>query len=328
MRVGKLSPELLEELVLSKLSVEREDVLVHAGLGEDSAIIDFGQEVCIISSDPITGAVTGIGELAVHVACNDVAACGGSPVGIQVVLLLPEHIEEEQIGEIMTDIQKTAAKLGVEIIGGHTEITSKVRDCIVAVTAVGRAPKEQFVTSSGARPGDCLVLTKGVGIEATLILAQDFPNLLPQNQVSPEVLQWFRDRLSVVPEGVCGAKFGVHAMHDITEGGLLGAAAELASASGLGFEIWEEAVHIPPLTQAYVEVLGIDPLKLLSSGAMLMATDRGEELVAELAKGNIPAYIVGRMTAEKARRVVRKNGQVEDVPLFVQDEVWRILAEN
>src|SRR5690554_5288046 len=110
MRVGKLPPELLQKLVLDKISVERDDVLVHAGLGEDCAVIDFGDEVCIVSSDPITGAVAGIGELAVHVSCNDVAASGGSPVGIQVVLLLPEDITEEQIAEIMGDIQTTAAE--------------------------------------------------------------------------------------------------------------------------------------------------------------------------------------------------------------------------
>ncbi|NLM55420.1 MAG: AIR synthase [Firmicutes bacterium] len=328
MRVGKLPPELLQELVLSKLSVERGDVLVHAGLGEDCAIIDFGEEVCIISSDPITGAVSGIGELAVNVACNDIAACGGSPVGIQVVLLLPEEVSEEQIGEIMADIQRTAAKLNVEVIGGHTEVTSRVRDCVAAVTAIGRAPKDRFVTSSGARAGDDLVLTKGVGIEATLILAQDFPDLLQGYEVTPESLQWFRERLSVVPEGVFGAEFGVHAMHDVTEGGLLGAAAELSSASGLGCVIWESAVHIPPLTKAYVDVLGIDPLKLLSSGAMLMATDRGAELVEQLRQRGIPAYIVGRMTEGSQRQVIRSCGAAEEFPLFVQDELWRVLAEE
>lgn len=328
MRVGKLPPELLQELVLSHISVERDDVLVHAGLGEDCAVIDFGDEVCIISSDPITGAVAGIGELAVHVSCNDVAACGGSPVGIQVVLLLPEDITEAQIQEIMIDIQTTAAGLGVEVIGGHTEITSRVTECVVAVTAIGRAPKGSFVTSSGGRPGDDLVLTKGAGIEGTLILAQDFPDLLPKSMVTPAVLDWFRNRLSVVREGVHAARFGVHAMHDVTEGGILGAAAELTNASSLGCEIWEERVFVPDLTKAYAEKLAIDPLKLLSSGAMLIATDRGRELVEELAGLEIPAFIIGRLTEDKARRVVRKDGRVEEIPLFVQDELWRILAEN
>lgn len=326
MRVGKLPPELLQKLVLDKISVERDDVLVHAGLGEDCAVIDFGDEVCIVSSDPITGAVAGIGELAVHVSCNDVAASGGSPVGIQVVLLLPEDITEEQIAEIMGDIQTTAAELGVEVIGGHTEVTSRVSACVVAVTAIGRAPKSSYVTSSGGRAGDDLVITKGLGIEGTLILAQDFPELLPE--VAEETLQWFRERLSVVKEGVHAAQFGVHAMHDITEGGLLGAVAELTSASGTGCDVWEAAVYVPELTRIYAERLNIDPLKLLSSGSMLIATDRGQELVESLSQMGVPAFVVGKMTEGPNRRVIRQNGQVEEIPLFVQDELWRILSEN
>src|SRR5690554_5330579 len=166
-------------MVLSAIQFKREDVLVHAGLGEDCAVIDFGEEVCLVTSDPITGAVAGIGELAVHVACNDLAANGGTPVGVQVVLLLPEQIQEDQIHQIMEDIQATAASLQVEVIGGHTEITSKVADPVVSITAIGRAPKTRFVTSKGAKPGDDLVITKGVGIEATVILARDFGHFLP-----------------------------------------------------------------------------------------------------------------------------------------------------
>ncbi len=155
---------------------------MHAGgLGEDCAVIDFGDEVCLISSDPpITGAAEGIGELAVHVACNDIAANGGTPVGVQIVLLAPPvHIKEEQIRQIMADIQATAAALEVEVMGGHTEITSKVTDCVVSVTAVGRAPKGRYVTSQGAKPGgDDLIITKGLAIEATAILAREYAHLL------------------------------------------------------------------------------------------------------------------------------------------------------
>ena len=85
-------------------------------------------------------------ELAVHVACNDLAANGGTPVGVQVVLLLPEQTSLEQVHRIMEDIQHTAAHLGVEVVGGHTEITSKVVDPIVSITAIGRAPKGRYVT--------------------------------------------------------------------------------------------------------------------------------------------------------------------------------------
>lgn len=327
MKVGKLSGEILQQMVLSTIQFQRDDVLVHAGLGEDCAVIDFGDEVCLVSSDPITGAVEGIGELAVHVSCNDIAANGGTPVGVQIVLLLPEHIKQEQIHVIMEDIQRTAAGLGVEVIGGHTEITSRVKDCVVSVTAVGRAPKTRYVTSSGAGIGDDLVISKGVAIEATAILARDFGHTLPF-KITKEEIESLLKQLSVVPEGLIAAEYGVTAMHDITEGGLLGAVREICQASEVGAEIWEEQVPVPPLTQKIAEHLKLDPLALLSSGSMLMVTPHGEGLVARLAQDNIPAYIVGKITEGKMPVLVRKTGEQEHLSTHVEDELWKFWARE
>jgi hydrogenase expression/formation protein HypE len=325
LRAGKLSGEQLERMVLSTIQFRRDDVLVHAGLGEDSAVIDFGDEVCLISTDPITGAVQGIGELAVHVSCNDIAANGGTPIGVQIMLLLPESIEEAQIVTIMEDIQRTAASLGVEVIGGHTEITSRVTECVLSVTAVGRAPRERYVTSHGAQVGDDILITKGVGIEATAIIARDFAEHLPFT-VHPEEVAEFTRQLSVVPEGLLAAEFGVSAMHDITEGGLLGAIGEICYASKTGCEIWESAVYIPELTRRITGHLQLDALALLSSGSMLIVASRGQELRTVLQEQGIPSYIVGRITEGLSRIVIRENGKREDIPSYVQDELWRLFA--
>lgn len=327
MKAGKLSGELLERMVLSAIRFQRDDVLVHAGLGEDCAVIDFGEEVCLITSDPITGAVQGLGELAVHVACNDLAANGGTPVGVQVVLLVPEGTKAEYIRQVMEDIHATAAKLEVEVIGGHTEVTSRVRDCVVSITAIGRAPKGRYVTSHGAKPGDDLVLTKGVGIEATAILARDFGHLLPF-EVAPEEIAAFTGQLSVVPEGLLAADCGVHAMHDVTEGGLLGAAREICLAAGVGAEIWEEQVFVPELTRRICRHLGLDPLALLSSGAMLMAAPKGAELVERLAEAGIAAFLVGKITAGSHPVLIRTGGERVPIKAHVEDELWRFFARR
>lgn len=318
---------MLERMVLSTILFQREDVLVHAGLGEDCAVIDFGDEVCLITSDPITGAVEGVGELAVHVSCNDLAANGGTPIGVQVVLLLPEHTQEEQIRQIMEDIQVTAAALEVEVLGGHTEITSKVTDCVVSVTAIGRAPKERYVTSKGAKVGDDILITKGVGIEATVILARDFGHLLPF-EVSAQDIRCFTRYLSVVPEGLLASEYGVHAMHDITEGGLLGAVREICQAAKVGAEIWEEDVAIPQLTRDICEHFSLDPLSLLSSGSMLIVTPSGEGLVKELRKAEIPAYVVGTITEGDHPVLIRKTGERQAIVAHVEDELWRFFSEN
>ncbi|NLJ81359.1 MAG: AIR synthase [Firmicutes bacterium] len=323
MKIGKLSGELLQTMVLSTIQFHRRDVLVHAGLGEDCAVIDFGEEVCLVSTDPITGAVEGIGELAVHVSCNDIAANGGTPIGVQIVLLLPEKIQETEIREIMEDVQVTAAELGVEVIGGHTEITSKVAECILSVTAVGRAPKDRYVTSGNAQIGDDVLITKGVGIEATAIIARDFASQLPFT-VSEEEIRSFSEQLSVVPEGLLAAEFGVNAMHDVTEGGLLGAVAEVCAASEVGAELWEEKIYVPDLTRKITAHLNLDPLALLSSGSMLIVTSRGEALVEKLAEQDIPAFVVGKIIADSPR-LLRADGRKEPIPKFVQDELWRLL---
>lgn len=325
MKVGKLSREALQKYVLSTIRYRRDDVLVHAGLGEDCAIIDFGDEVCLISSDPITGAVEGIGELAVHVACNDIAANGGMPVGVQIVLLVPPETDEEQIRKIMADIQTTAAGLKVEVMGGHTEITSKVKNCIVSVTAVGRAPKDRYVTSGAAKPEDDVIITKGVAIEATAILAREYGRLLPF-EIAEEEIRSFAKQLSVVPEGILAAEFGVHAMHDITEGGLLGAVREICHASRVGAVIWEEKVHVPELTGRITAELGLDPLALLSSGAMLIVAPEGEELIKKLGERGIPAYQVGKITAGEHVALVRRTGQREIIAEHVEDELWKFMA--
>ncbi len=325
MKAGKLSPEKLETLVLSRLGHRRSDVLIHAGFGEDSAVIDFGDEVCIISTDPITGAVEGLGELAVNVSCNDVAANGGHPIGVQVVLLLPEGTEDAALGQIIQDIDRAAAALNVEVIGGHTEVTSKVSQIVVSVTAIGRAPKDRYVASSGARPGDGIVMTKTAGIEGTLVLAQDFSDRLP---AIPQVdVNRLRRQLSVVREGILAAAFGVSAMHDMTEGGLLGAALELAAASEVGFVINEDAVPIAPLTHQICRQFGLDPLALLSSGSMLITSSRASELVRFLNDHKIEAARIGTIHAGR-KALLQRNNELIELPACIEDELWRFFSRQ
>ena len=313
-------------MVLSTIQFLRDDVLVHAGLGEDCAVIDFGDEVCLVTSDPITGAVEGIGELAVHVSCNDLAANGGTPVGVQVVLLLPEYITEDEIHQIMEDIQATAAALKVEVLGGHTEITSKVEDPVVSITAIGRAPKARFVTSKGAKMGDDLIITKGVGIEATAILARDFGHLLPF-PVTAEEIAGFTKQLSVVPEGLFAAEYGVHAMHDITEGGLLGAVREVCQAASVGAEIREADVAVPQLTRSICNYFELDPLRLLSSGSMLIVAPNGKDLAEKLGEIQVPAFVVGKITEGDHPVVIRETGKKQAITTHVEDELWKFFAK-
>ncbi len=165
MKTGKVDTTGLKELILNQLSTNREDILVGPAVGEDSAVIDFGDWVLIISSDPITGVNKGMGGLAVNVACNDLAANGAEIIGIQQVLLFPPELRENEIKTIVEDINQAAKKLDVAILGGHTEITDIVKKPLVSCTAVGKAKKDSYVTSADAQIGDDIIVTKWVGYE-------------------------------------------------------------------------------------------------------------------------------------------------------------------
>ncbi|MDR5683962.1 MAG: AIR synthase family protein [Armatimonadota bacterium] len=324
MRVGKVPPELLERLVYPHLG-RRPEVLVRAGIGEDCAVVDFGEWVCVLTTDPITGAVRRLGRIAVYVATNDLGATGAEPVALLMDVLLREGASEEELRQLMEDAGRTAAELGAEIVGGHTEVTAGLARTLVVTSAVGRARKDAFVTSAGARPGDTLVLTKAAGLEGTAILAADyeahFRRRLGEDLVRRA--QGFLDEISVVREGRAAVRAGARAMHDATEGGVLAAVAEMARASGVGVELYVDRVPVRAETDAVCSVVGIDPLGLVSSGALLVATPVPERTLAALVEAGVPAAVVGKFVDNGNWKVSGCARQpLEPYPV---DELWRAL---
>jgi len=325
METGKLSPADLQRIVFPYLGVRRPDVLLRAAVGEDSAIIDFGEWVCVLSTDPITGATRNAGWLSVHISCNDIATNGAEPVGVLVTVLLPEQARETDLRTLMEEVHQAASELKIEVLGGHTEVTPGLPATIISTTAVGKALKSRYVTASGARTGDSLVLTKSAALEGTAILATDFEERL-RGRISAETLaraQAFRKEISVVREGIIAAAAGAHAMHDPTEGGVLGAVYEMATAAGLGVEVWADAVPVREETREICRVFRADPLKLISSGAMLIACPEGDAMVAALSQLGIPATTVGRFTTSGCW--ILSGGHRSELEPSYRDELWRIL---
>jgi len=324
MRVGKVPPELLERLVYPHLG-HRPEVLVRARVGEDCAVLDFGEWVCVLTTDPITGAARNLGRIAVYVATNDLAATGAEPLALLMDVLLREGAGEEELQQLMEQAGRTAAELGVEIAGGHTEVTAGLDRTLVVTTAVGRARRGEFVTSSGARPGDALVVTKAAGLEGTAILASDFEDYFSRRLGSEVVrrAQSFLDEISVLREGRVAVRAGAHAMHDVTEGGVLAAALEMAQASGVGVELYAERVPVRPETEAICGHVQVDPLGLVSSGALLIATPDPERTVTALEEAGVSAAVVGRFVEDGCWRVA--GCRREPLEAYPVDELWRAL---
>lgn len=324
--VGKLLPGVLARTVFPYTGSARGDVLVPAGTGEDAAVLDFGPWACVASTDPITGASERIGWYAVHVACNDLAATGAEPVALLLTLLLPEGTTEQAVEQVMSEAHQAAASLGVAIVGGHTEVTPAVSRIVVSATSIGRVRRNGWLRTGGARAGDDLVLTKAAGLEGTAILAIDGASRL-EGRVAPGVLQRAREflkELSVVPDAAAAVEAGATAMHDVTEGGVLGAACEMAMASGIGVEVDAALVPVRSETQAICAAYGLDPLRLISSGALLVSAPAGSDAATKIKACGIEAAVIGRFI-DQGFFLIKEGGRTAVTPSS-DDELWHVLS--
>jgi hydrogenase expression/formation protein HypE len=324
MKSGKLPSNVLEKRILSSFRFKREEVLVRSKVGDDCSVLDFGEYACVVSTDPITGASNEIGRLAVHISCNDVAANGVEPFGLLFTILAPEGTKLEVLQDIVRQAAEEAASLKVEIIGGHTEITPAVNRIVVSTTAIGRAAKDRVVTSSGAKPGDYIILTKWAGLEGTAIIAHDFEKRLRgrMDDTLLESAQAMMGHISVVKEGLIAGEMGATAMHDVTEGGVLGALWELAEASGVGLRIYQDKIPVRTETRAICEEFGLNPLKLISSGCMLITCRDGEGMLEALNREGIPASIIGEVVEEGRTLVSGEREMPIDPP--ESDELYKV----
>jgi hydrogenase maturation factor len=326
MEIGKLPNSILERIVINKIRKNRSEVILRPGIGEDCSALDFGEYDCVLSSDPITGTAKEIGRLAVHISCNDIASCGVEPLGLLVTVLCPPGATEQELEMIMEQVTGTAASIHIDILGGHTEITNAVNRYVINCTAVGRCLKGKLIPTSGAKKGDSLVLTKHAGLEGASIIAhekeQELAKVLKNEEIR-EVKNYLED-LSVVKDGLIAAQFGVHAMHDVTEGGILGAVWEMCEASGNGAEVYIENIPVTMSTRKICEYYNIDPYKLISSGCMLISADDGEGLVNHLNAAGISANIIGRLNETK-QKVMIAAGKHEQIPPPAADELYKVL---
>jgi len=303
--LGKLPPEELMRW-FSRLDPKDPRVILGPGIGLDCAVIDFGESLLVAKSDPITFTAMDIGWYAVQVNANDIVTTGARPKWFLVTLLLPEEgMNRTTIDTIFTQIQSACSELDISIIGGHTEITMGLDRPILSGTMLGEVERDSLITPQGARPGDALLLTKGIPLEAASILAREFADDL--NRIEPEVLQRARDYLthpgiSVFKEALLAAKTGkVTAMHDPTEGGILSGLWELSDAASVGLEIQLPSIPILPEAQWICRALQVDPLSAIASGSLLLTVEASglSEVKKVVQQNGIPIAQIGWVIEQK-----------------------------
>ncbi|MDR1532294.1 MAG: AIR synthase family protein [Clostridiales bacterium] len=321
MKIGKLSQQLLNRVIFQRISrmKTREEVIVRAGVGEDCAAVFTGREYCVLTADPITGAEKRAGFLAMHVNANDIAAGGCEPFAALLTILLPASCREQELEELMDELCREADKIGVEIIGGHTEITDAVSRVIICTTMIGKTSDRKFLSTASASAGQDIVLTKWAGLEGTAILADMLGGFAEEAATCAGLL-------SVTRESAIARRYGAAAMHDATEGGVLGACYELAEASGTGIEIYADNIAVLDVTREICRRLGLDPLRLIASGALVIAAWDGQGLADTLKNEGIHAAVIGKLT--DGERFCVRDGVRHRLDAPGPDEVYKGMAKG
>jgi hydrogenase expression/formation protein HypE len=330
--VGKLGAAFLASLLDKHVTLDPR-VVVGPRVGEDAAVLDMGDRYLVATTDPITFVTADLGWYALVVNANDLAVRGAAPRWFLATCLLPEgRATEASVEELFAQLGAACRELGVSLVGGHTEVTHGLDRPIVVGTMLGEVAPDRLVTTAGAQPGDALLLSKGIPLEGTSIIAREREAELLRRGYAPALLARARSylgKLSVVPEARLATEAaGVHAMHDPTEGGLATALWELADAAGVGLAVEAARIPILPEGRALCAEFGLDPLGTIASGALLVAlapADAGAVLHT-WAREEIDCAFIGRVVPREAGVRLEAGGQPRALPRFGQDEIARLFT--
>jgi len=333
---GKLPAEFLERM-LKMFPCKDDAVVIGPAVGMDAAALRVGRKkYLLVTTDPITFTTDEIGWYAVCVNANDIAVMGGMPKWFFATLLLQEgKATEHLVRSIFSNLRHACRRMGITLCGGHTEITSAVTRPVISGMMIGEVGQWGIITAGGAHPGDAIILTKGLGIEGTVILARErkvqLKKKIPTNILKSAAGFLHRPGISVVRDANLALESGhVTSMHDPTEGGVATALREMGIASGVGVRIYRESLIIRKETRMICEVLKIDPLGLISSGALLITCRErdSEKILQRLSSGRISAMRIGEVIPPEEGFIIVETGEERPLPQFSRDELARYFSES
>jgi hydrogenase expression/formation protein HypE len=335
--MSKFSLDVLQRRVFPFAKADGPDILLGAAFGEDVALTRVGDDILVSHVDPIVGAIGDIGWLAVHVACNDVATAGIPPRWLLLLVLVPSMEDEELLEQIMRDASRAAGEIGASIIGGHTGYSAGLSRPLVAVTALGTVSGREPVLTGGARVGDQVLVTKGIALEGTAILAQDFAEVARERGLSEEDLAEGRGvmaEVSVVPEALALAENGVAAMHDVTRGGLLETLLEIAYLSKVGIAVESARLPIPDIVSRFAEAFQFDPLRMISSGtlAVTVPPQRVDDVSHALEESGTAFAFVGQVVEGTGVHVLQNGKTIRYTEIRCEEDelarMWALYPRN
>ncbi|MFA5221084.1 MAG: AIR synthase family protein [Methanoregula sp.] len=333
-KIGKIDTGLFTQFLLHRLGKEDPSVIIPPATGIDAGVIDLGNgRVLVVAEDPIF-AILGqplemFGWYTVHIGASDVAVMGVRPQYMTYSLLLPPVTPDDDVKIIVDAIHRAACELGIAIVGGHTGYyPGFAAPTIGGVTVFAIADKASVVTPAGARPGNDVILTKGPAIETAGILAVVREAELEGKYPAPLIrkAQALCHQISVVSDAMIAKKAGgVTAMHDATEGGVIGGLFEIAHASGVGMHIDESRFVYPPEVRMVCEEFGIDPVAAIAEGSLLITADPAfsPAIMDALIEEGIESSVIGTVTDNPGQRLMtRQDGTTIPLAVPAQDPFW------
>jgi len=331
---GKIKPELLKDII-QRAPVFDHRIVLGPGIGLDCGVIDGGDRYLVMKTDPITFATEEIGWYAVQISANDIATTGAKPEWMMITALMPEKSTTERlILEITNQIYQAAAEINISLVNAHTEITVDLNRPILVCSLIGEVEKDRLVTPKGVRPGNELLLTKGIPIEGTALLAKEFPDLLKEVLSEDELIEakafTHIPGIGVTKDAQIALQNGtVTGMHDPTEGGLASALWEFSTASGYALEIDPERIPIPELSAKICKRFHLNPLNTIASGALLLSVEAQDsaKIIQALEKADISCSKIGLVTDQKEVSVSDiKNKTL--LPWPEQDDITKVFQHE
>src|SRR5262245_29527076 len=330
---GKLPNDLLHRF-LQELDLRHSSLIVAPGVGEDTAsVLLNGEETLVLKSDPVTFATESIGHYAVIVNVNDVATSGATPRWLLSTLLFPPGTTAYQVRQTMIELQETACRQDLLLCGGHTEISDAVNRPVIVVQVAGTVARDRLIEKRNMKTGDRVILTKGIAIEGSCILAREFPDRLRELGLSSSEIEKCRHFLvtpgiSILKEAQIAAQSGhVSAMHDVTEGGLATALEELSVAGNHRIRVFPNRIPVFEETRTICRSLDIHPLGLIASGSLLIVCDSAycATLIHSLVDAGIDATGIGEVldSGHGIEAVDDQDGSSVVWPRFKTDEIAR-----
>ncbi len=307
MKTGKLSESTLKRAIIKTIKYrDRKRTKLAPSVGIDAVCLDVADwSQMMTATASVAGPIDRLYNRAIIKACNNICAAGGCVEAVSLAFTLPEYVKEKHIRQIMDSIADYCKEKTIIISGGHTEVSAYVMEPIVTVTAYGRRLVE--LSYKNVTPGMDIVMSKAIGLEATVLLAQRSEL---KERFTPSYIEKgkkYIDYLEIDSEAAVAIKHGVAAMHDISESGIFGALWEMGEAGGFGLSVNLKSINVYQETIEFCEYFGYNPYMISSGGSLLMVTDNGEELVYALDEKGIPSFVIGKVTDVKDKVIVNED---------------------